>query len=74
MIQSPELQAKIALWRHRAATGEITIPELIEAMTVLRQSRSAAQAASSASKARAKKAPVDTESLKAGLKGLMKKP
>lgn len=72
MIQSPEVQNKIAQYRAKAATGNMTIEEWREALQTLRQSRSSAQAASSASKSRkaAAKAPVDTGALLGSLKAL----
>lgn len=53
---SLELQSKIALWRQRAATGELTLDEMKEAIIHLRAGRVAAAAASSATAAKRKKA------------------
>ncbi len=75
MIQSPELQSRLAELRAKSITGDITEAEMIEAFRWLRSDRSAAQAASSASKSRkaAAKAPVDTAALKADLLSKLKK-
>lgn len=74
MIPSPELANKVAQWRQKQASGQMTIEEWKAVYTDLRQARASAQAASSASKSKkASKAPVNTEALKEGLRGLMKK-
>ena len=39
---SPELQAKISLWRQKSADGTITDEELTEAITLLRGERKTA--------------------------------
>ena len=41
-MQSPELQAKIGVWRQRAAAGTITLPEMREAIKAMREDRVAA--------------------------------
>lgn len=52
---TPELQQKIALWRQRAAAGELTLDECKEGVALLREGRlAAAQAASSTKRAKAK--------------------
>lgn len=79
MLQSPEMLNKIALWRAKADQGTMTIEDWKQAMTDLRASRGAAQAAQAAAKkagvnTRAPKAPArSTEDLKAGLRGLLGK-
>ena len=51
---SPELQSKIASWRLRAAAGELTLPEMQEAIVLLRAGRmSAASAAATAKRSTA---------------------
>jgi len=70
VIQSPELQMKIAHWRDKQSRGEMSPEDWIEAMTALREHRTGAQAASAASKAR--KAPVNTSALKDSLRALKK--
>lgn len=72
MLQSPELQSRIANWRAKQAAGTMTIADWTECLLALRQARMGAQAASAASKAR--KAPVDTNALKDSLKAFAKKP
>jgi len=55
---SPELQSKIANWRRRSLTGEITLDEMKEAVLLIRGQRSsAAAAAATASAGKRKKAP-----------------
>lgn len=53
---SPELQSKIASWRLRAATNELSLEEMKEAVKLLRQGRFAAASAGAAAKRGAKKA------------------
>ncbi len=54
---TPELQAKISLWRSRAATGDLTVEEVREALTYLRADRkSAAASTDKAKRAKAIKA------------------
>lgn len=53
---SPELQSKIANWRLRAATNELTLEEMKEAVLYLRSDRMAAAKASSVTAAKRKKA------------------
>lgn len=55
---SPELQAKISLWRQKSADGTITDAELREAVTLLRGERKTATVAS----AKRKKAAVEVKS------------
>lgn len=47
---TPELNAKIALWRSKAAAGTLTEEEMIEAMKVMRAGRVGAAIASDASR------------------------
>lgn len=55
MIQSPELQSRIALWRMKIAEGTITKEEMQQAVAALREGRlSAAASASSTRRAKAK--------------------
>lgn len=58
---SPELSSKITHWRMRAATGELSLDEMREAITHLRAGRVSALAASHAGK----KAPSKAKALKA---------
>jgi len=53
---SLELQSKIANWRLRAATNELTLEEMKEAVIYLRSDRMAAAKASSETKSKRKKA------------------
>ena len=55
---SPELQAKISLWRQKSADGTITDAELREAVTLLRGERKTATVTS----AKRKKAAVEVKS------------
>jgi len=53
--QSPELQAKISIWRSKALDGTITMEEMREAIMALRQGRvSAAHASEGARRKTAK--------------------
>lgn len=52
-MYSPELQAKITLWRHKGANGTLTIEEAREAVLALRADRVSASVASEKSRARA---------------------
>jgi len=45
-----DLQAKIALWRQRAATGDLTEEEMREAVRYLREGRLAAATSAAAAK------------------------
>lgn len=51
MVQSPELQARIAAWRQKAADGTITLDEMKEAIIVMRESRRSASVEAKASRA-----------------------
>lgn len=53
---TPELNAKIAIWRQKQAEGTLTLDEMREAIIALRGGRVSASIASATSKA--KKAPV----------------
>ena len=68
MIQSPEMNSKIAEWRAKQKAGTMTEKDWVEAMAALRSTRGAAQAASAASR----KAPVDVNALKDSLRALRK--
>jgi hypothetical protein len=57
---TPELNAKIAIWRQKAIDGTLTIEEMKEAISALRQGRVSAGIASATS--RAKKAKVEVPS------------
>jgi hypothetical protein len=71
MQQTPEVLAKIANWKAKQEAGTMTAQDWKDAMSDLRAARAGAQAASAA--ARAKRAPVDVEALKASLRGFSKK-
>lgn len=52
---TPEIQAKIAIWRQKAIDNSLTLEEMKEAITLLRQGRvSAAASSESARRAKAK--------------------
>lgn len=73
MIQSPEMQGKIAEWRAKQQEGTMTLQDWLEAFRYMRSDRNGAQTASAASKAKSK-APVDVGALKDSLKAFAKKP
>lgn len=62
MVQSPELQLRIAEWRRKALEGTITLDEMKEAIVVMRESRTSAAVAVKKSAA-SRKAPVNTDDL-----------
>ena len=53
--QTPELQAKIAIWRQKAVDGTLTVEEMKEAILALRAGRVSAAHASEASRRKAAK-------------------
>lgn len=61
MLQSPESIQRINYLRGQSRIRELTNEELMEAITLMRQGRVGAAVASG--KARASKAPVDTEAM-----------
>lgn len=66
-----ELVAKIAVWRERAARGDMTPAEYREVIEQLREGRVAAAATSAKSRAaKAAKAPVNSDDLLSQLDGL----
>lgn len=68
---SPELAQKIAIWRQKAAAGELTLEECQESVKLLREGRmAAAQAAQSTKRAAAKKAIPTAETLFGGIEDL----
>ena len=71
-VISVETEFKIKEWREKAAAGTLTLEEMKEAIILLRRGRLAAaeaasKSASTAGKAKAKKQPVDAQSLLDGL-------
>ncbi|MGH9438466.1 MAG: hypothetical protein ACRD22_11370 [Terriglobia bacterium] len=42
MIQSPEVQSKIAVWRRKALDGTITLDEMKQAILIMREARNSA--------------------------------
>lgn len=71
--QSPELQSKIATWRQRAIEGTLTLEEMKEAITAMRQDRVGASYASegAATKRKAAKAAIpNADDLLSELQGL----
>ena len=71
MALSPEMQAKVQLWRQQAREGTLTAEDRREAIKLLREDRKGAEAVSASS--RAKKAPkpkVSGDDLLAELEGL----
>lgn len=69
MAFSPEVQAKVHLWRQKARDGTLTQDEMREAIVALRGDRTAAHATSAKAKAGRKK-PVNSDDLLAELDGL----
>jgi hypothetical protein len=68
---SPELLAKIPVWRQKAADGTMTVEEYKQAIADLRGDRKSAHAASEQSKRTKAKAVIpDAKTLLADLKGL----
>lgn len=68
---SPELAQKIAIWRQRAITGELTLEECQESVRLLREGRmQAAQAAASTKRTAAKKAIPSADVLFGGIEDL----
>lgn len=74
MVQSPEMQAKIQLWRQKAREGTLTQDEMREAIAALRQDRVGAAATSEKSRekkaAGRAKANVNSDDLLSELDGL----
>jgi len=72
MLQSPELQAKIATYRQRQKEGTMTLDDWKQVFQDIRADRSSAQAASTASKTKKQpKAPArSAATLLGGLKQL----
>ena len=54
MLQSPELQSKIQMWKQKSLDGTITIEEMKEAIIHLRGDRPSSADAPKASKSRTK--------------------
>lgn len=70
-MYTPELQAKIALWRQKAAQGTLSRDEMREAILALREGRvGAAVASESSRRKRAKTEVPDANELLAGLDNL----
>lgn len=73
-MHSPELQAKVQLWRQKSREGTLTQEELREALAALREGRLQAAATSATSKARTAKtranAAVNSDDLLNQLEGL----
>lgn len=68
-MYSPETSQKIANWRLQATAGTLSREDLKEAIATLRAGRGEAHAISAASKSKAaaKKAPINSDDLLAGL-------
>ena len=68
--QSPELQARISIWRQKAIDGTLTVEEMKEAIAALRAGRvSAAHASEASRKKTAKTAIPSADDLLAELGG-----
>lgn len=70
MLQSPELQSKLAMWRAKAATDDLTVEEMREAIKLLRQDRRAAADAPKATKGKAKGPTKSADEMLGELEGL----
>lgn len=67
----PMLQQRIAIWRQKAATGDLSLEDCQEAVKLLREGRmAAAQAAQSTKRAAAKKAIPSADTLFGGIEDL----
>lgn len=70
-MQSADLQAKIAVWRHRTREGSMTPADYKEAITTIRGERKSAAVASEQSKKKAAKVVIpDAKTMLDSLKGL----
>lgn len=69
-MYSPELQSKIASWRHKVANGTLTKEELTEAIKLLREERLAAAESVSKRRTTAKKEVRSADDLLNELEGL----
>lgn len=68
---NPELQQKIAVWRQKAITGDLSLDECKEVVRLIRAGRmEAAKASASAKRATAKKAIPNAEELFGGIEDL----
>lgn len=67
-VISPELQAKLAIWKQKAISDTLTIEEMREAITLLRGDRRSASEATKRTKA--KKAVKSADELLGELEGL----
>lgn len=73
-MQSPELQAKIAVWRQKCIDGTMEPKEYREAILAIRGERKGAAVASENSKRKAAKAVIpDAKALLGELSGLLAK-
>lgn len=73
MSLSPEIQAKVQLWRQKCREGTMTLDEYKEAIQFLRANRTVASQTSDKARAKrvaAKAAPVSGEDLLGELEGL----
>lgn len=70
MIHSPEIQAKIAIWRAKNADGTITIAEMREAVEVMRAGRVSAAYSGAKAAAKAKARVPTAEELLNDMEGL----
>lgn len=68
---NPELSAKIALWREKAADGTLTQEEMVEAIKIIREDRvSAIRSSEAGRKAKAKAVIPAADDLLAELAGM----
>lgn len=67
-LLTPELQLKIATFRRKAADGTITLEEMREAVSIMRQGR--ISAAQTATKSRTKAEAPDAKALLSRLRGI----
>lgn len=69
-IPSPDLQAKIALWREKARNNTLSFEEMKEAVAALRSARSAIPVATGGSKVSRSKPKPNADDLLSELDGL----
>ncbi len=70
MIQSPQLQSRIATWRQKATEGTMTLEEAKEAVAALREGRMSVPAEAAAKRKKAVAAIPTADSLLSELDGL----
>lgn len=70
MAQTPEMQAKLSVWREKARAGTLSQEEMREAICALREDRTRSITAGAEKKSRAVKKVVSADDLLSELDGL----